>query len=80
MAEASRIRANNRYRKDTYKTLQVAYHKEEELSEKINEHCIKYGYLTETGPKKGDPNKSAFILKAIETQMKIDRGELKIVE
>ena len=80
MAEASRIRANNHYRKETYKTLQVAYRKEEKLGDRINEHCIEYGYLTETGPKKGEPNKSAFILKAIETQMKIDRGELKIVE
>ena len=76
----AQARATNKYNKNTYDAITVKYKKSEDMPDRLKEHCIKYGYLIETGPKTGDPNKAEFIKKAIETQIAIDNGTLKVVK
>lgn len=75
----AQLRARKKYNEKTFDRIEIKPKQSENLPARIDAHCIKHGYLKETG-QIGTPNRTGFIVKAIETQMKIDNGEIKIVE
>ena len=80
MATEAQIRANNKYQKKAYERIEIYVRKELELKKKIEKHCLEYGYINENSASAKKTNRVAFITKAIETQMAIDRGEIEIIK
>lgn len=78
MATEAQLRANYKYHKKTYDRIEIYVKKELNLKEKIEEHCQEYGYLTDKNISGKKTNRAAFITKAIETQMAIDSGKIKV--
>ena len=72
------INATRKYMKKYYERLELTFRVEENWRKRIDEHCLKYGYKADSI--KGGVSRVNFIKKAMETQMAIDRGELKVVK
>ena len=71
----------NESKKKLYDRIEIYVRKDLQIKEQIENHCQEYGYLNEDGIyKEKKTNRAKFILKAIETQMAIDRGELKLTK
>lgn len=80
MATEAQIRANNNYKKRTYERIEIQVRKELNLKERIEKHCLEYGYTTDENISGKKTNRVAFITKAIETQMAIDSGEYELTK
>lgn len=78
MAGTAQTNATRRYMEKNYERLELKFRKEENLKERIYDHCEEYGYQADS--LKGGISVVNFIRKAIETQMAIDRGELKLTK
>ena len=76
---ASRPEYTTGYIKDKLERLEIRFRKEDEMTKKIDEHCLKYGYVNTNGRYPGGANRTEFIKKAIETQIAIDNGILKVI-
>lgn len=76
MSSDAQVKATVRYIKKAYDRMEFKFRKEENMPEIMKSHCEKYNYRDE----KGNVNRSDFIKQAIETQMKIDRGDCTIIE
>ena len=70
--------ATMRYMEKNYERLELKFRKDEKMKERISSHCAEYGYLADS--LKGGISVVNFIRKAVETQMAIDRGELKLTK
>ena len=70
MPSKSQNKATTKYVSENYNRIEVRFRKEENMVLKIKTHLKEYGYS----------DRSDFIKKAVETQMAIDRGELKVVK
>lgn len=79
-ATEAQVRAKNNYMKKVYDRIEIFVKKELNLKERIEDHCLEYGYINEESISGKKTNRVAFITKAIETQMAIDRGELKLTK
>jgi len=71
-------RATRTYVDATYERLELKFRKDENWRARIDAHCRQYGYESEQS--KDGIGRTIFIKKAIETQMAIDRGELKLTK
>ena len=71
-------RATRKYVDEKYDRLELKFRKDEKWKERIDEHCKQYGYVSNTS--RTGLTRMSFIKNAIETQMAIERGEIKIVK
>lgn len=78
MAATSQSNATRRYMDKNYERLELKFRKDENLKERIYNHCQEYGYMADS--LKGGVSVVNFIRKAIETQIALDRGELKLTK
>lgn len=70
-----------KYVAENYDRIEIRFDKDEDMTRKIDEHCKKMGYLVEGNTRnKNQISRKTFIKKAIETQMKIDNGEWKLIK
>lgn len=70
-------RLNREYVKNTYERLTVRFRKEHNMLKTLDKHAEEYGYVDENS---GLYSKAELARRAIETQMAIDRGELRVVK
>lgn len=80
MGNKTRAQIINDSQKKIYDRLEIYVRKEFKIKERIEQHCLEYGYVNEESISGKKTNRVAFITKAIETQMAIDRGELKLTK
>ena len=77
----AQMRAIANSKKKLYDRIEIYVRKDAGLKERIEAHCAEYGYKNEDGiNREKATNRAAFITRAIETQMAIDRGEMKLVK
>ena len=76
--DRGQITATRNYMTKHYERLEFSFRKEEKWKERIDEHCREYGYMADSI--KGGISRVNFLKKAMETQMAIDRGELKLTK
>ena len=69
-------KATAKYLSNNYDNISLKVRKDSGYKEQIENHCKEYGYVSDVT---GKIDKTAFLLKAIETQMKIDSGEISII-
>lgn len=79
MSSEAQKRANNNYKKRTYERITIQVRKDLNLKERIEKHCLEYGYVTNENISGKKTNRAAFLQKAIETQMAIDREEYELL-
>ena len=77
---ASRPEYTTEYIQKNLERLEIRFQAKDEMTKKIDEHCIKHGYVNTNGRYPGKSNRTEFIKKAIETQIAIDNGIIKISE
>ena len=66
----AQVRATTKYIKNNYKRIEIKFRNDDDITEKMDEHWKSYGYA----------DRSELIKKALETQIAIDRGEMKLVK
>lgn len=76
---ASRPEYTTKYIKDNLERMEIRFQASDNMTEKIDEHCLKHGYVNTSGRYPGKSNRTEFIKKAIETQIAIDNGTLKVI-
>ena len=76
MPTPAQNRATAKYMRENYDRLDVKFKKESKMLDVLNNHVKEYDYKDSVT---GRYSKAEFVKRAIETQLAIDRGEIKIV-